>query len=236
VSYSGGKDSTAMLMMMLDKNMPIDEIVFCEVIAFDNVGAEFEEMHYYIRKVENYIKKKITIVNSGITFEEQFYTEYKRGKRKGKIYGFPHTLGAWCTGRLKMKALNKYFNSLGEHIRYIGIAYDEPVRYNRLSKNERAPLFEWQITERQAKTYLLEKDLLNPLYSKFNRLGCWFCPKQPLYALKIIREQYPEYWSKMLEWEKDSPVKFKPNYTLEQLEHRFKTEDMYGKQLSIFDE
>ena len=27
VSFSGGKDSTAMLLMMLEKNMPIDEII-----------------------------------------------------------------------------------------------------------------------------------------------------------------------------------------------------------------
>lgn len=29
VNLSGGKDSTAMLLMMLDRGMPIDYIVFC---------------------------------------------------------------------------------------------------------------------------------------------------------------------------------------------------------------
>jgi tRNA(Ile)-lysidine synthase TilS/MesJ len=28
VSFSGGKDSTAMLLMMIEKGMPIDEIIF----------------------------------------------------------------------------------------------------------------------------------------------------------------------------------------------------------------
>ena len=30
VSLSGGKDSTAMLLMMLEKGMPVDIIIFCD--------------------------------------------------------------------------------------------------------------------------------------------------------------------------------------------------------------
>ena len=30
VSFSGGKDSTAMLLRMLELGMPVDEIIFCD--------------------------------------------------------------------------------------------------------------------------------------------------------------------------------------------------------------
>ena len=30
VSFSGGKDSTAMLLRMLEENMQVDEIIFCD--------------------------------------------------------------------------------------------------------------------------------------------------------------------------------------------------------------
>ena len=33
VSFSGGKDSTAMLLMMLEKGMPVDDILFCDTGA-----------------------------------------------------------------------------------------------------------------------------------------------------------------------------------------------------------
>ena len=46
VSFSGGKDSTAMLLMMLQKNMPIDEIVFCDT------GMEFPDMYRHIHALE----------------------------------------------------------------------------------------------------------------------------------------------------------------------------------------
>jgi 3'-phosphoadenosine 5'-phosphosulfate sulfotransferase (PAPS reductase)/FAD synthetase len=49
VSFSGGKDSTAMLLMMLEKNMPIDEIIFCDT------GKEFPQMYEHIEKVQKYV-------------------------------------------------------------------------------------------------------------------------------------------------------------------------------------
>ena len=49
VQFSGGKDSTAMLLMMLEKGMPVDEIIFCDT------GKEFPAMYDHIEKVHTYI-------------------------------------------------------------------------------------------------------------------------------------------------------------------------------------
>ena len=49
VQFSGGKDSTAMLLMMLEKNMPIDDIIFCDT------GKEFPQVYEHIEKVNKYI-------------------------------------------------------------------------------------------------------------------------------------------------------------------------------------
>lgn len=176
VNYSGGKDSTAMLLKMIENNMPIDEIIYCNVMATPTLGAEYPEMYEYLEKVDEYllktIGKKITRIKSYISFEEQFYTKKQTGKYKGEIYGFPWTLGAWCNDRLKLRALNKYIKSKKDYISYIGIAYDEPKRFQKLGKNEKAPLYEWKMTESDCLQYTKEKGLYNPLYDKFNRLGC----------------------------------------------------------------
>lgn len=218
VSFSGGKDSTAMLLMMLEKNMPVDEIVFCDT------GLEFPEMYEYIIKFEKYIDRKITIIKAEKNWDSWFYRVKQKGKHKGEIYGFPYTIGAWCNSRLKMVPINKYFNQQKEHIRYIGIAYNEPKRYERLKNNEVAPLYEWKITEDDVIKYLTDRNILNPLYAKFSRLGCWCCPKQSLQSLKVLRKEYPDLWNKLLEYDKYSPVSFKPNYTVKQLEERFRKE------------
>ena len=58
VSFSGGKDSTAMLLMMLDKGMPIDDIIFSDT------GMEFPALNTHIEKVEQYIGLKLTILKN----------------------------------------------------------------------------------------------------------------------------------------------------------------------------
>ena len=64
VSWSGGKDSSAMLIRMVEEGMPIDDIVFIKVMATPTLGAELPEMYEYIDKMEIYIGRKITVVPS----------------------------------------------------------------------------------------------------------------------------------------------------------------------------
>ena len=93
VNYSGGKDSTAMLLKMIENNMPIDEIIYCNVMATPTLGAEYPEMYKYLEKVDEYllktIGKKITRIQSYISFEEQFYTKKKQENIKAKYMAFP---------------------------------------------------------------------------------------------------------------------------------------------------
>lgn len=232
VSYSGGKDSTAMLLKMIDEGWQIDEIVFIQIMATDTLGGEFPYMYEYIDKVDQYCKDHIGIGITrvthpqGLTFEDYFYREISRGKNKGRIYGWPYTLGAWCNSRLKMIALDKYFNAQGKHTRYIGIAVDEPKRLARLEDNEMAPLAHWGMTETDCLEYVKEKGFYNELYDDFKRLGCWFCPKQNLKSLRVVRKKYPELWEQMLEWDKDSPISFRADgRTVHDLDVKFKEEE-----------
>lgn len=236
VSYSGGKDSTAMLLRMIEEGMPIDEIVFIDIKATKDLGAEFPYMYEYLEKVEAYVKEHrgigITRVghHNGMTFEDYFYKVVSRGKNEGKMYGWPYTLGAWCNSRLKIAPIDKYFNSQGEHIRYVGIALDEPKRLKGLADNVRTPLVDWKMTEADCLQYLKDRGFHNKLYDEFARLGCWFCPKQNLNSLRTLRKNYPELWAMLLEWDKDTDRSFRSDgKKVWELEERFKNEEIGGK-------
>ena len=54
VSLSGGKDSTAMLLMLLERGEPVADVVF-----FDT-GWEFPEMYEHLEKLEAFTGLKIT--------------------------------------------------------------------------------------------------------------------------------------------------------------------------------
>ncbi len=225
VSFSGGKDSTSMLIRMIEEGMSIDDIVFINVMATPTIGGELPEMYEYINKVEKYIGRKITIVPSLKNFDDVFHQVFQIGKRVGTIYGFPNTIGAWCNSRLKIQTINRHYKIYGKHIRYLGLAFDEPNRLARLAPDFRAPLAEWSMTEQDCINFLEDRGILNPLYQKFRRLGCWFCPRQNLDSLRVLRRDYPKYWNMMLEWDKESPITFRPTDTAHDLERRFNKEE-----------
>lgn len=229
-SFSGGKDSTAMVLMLLEKKEPLDRVVFIDT------GLELPEMYEYVNRCKKRFQELkpdliFDTVKSEKTFEEWFYTKKKRGKNIGQIYGWPFTaaFNSWCNDRLKQRPFRAYEKQLkeaGEYTIYLGIAADEPRRLAKLEENRKSPLAEWKMTEEDCLNYLKEKDLYNPLYDRFKRTGCYLCPKQSLKSLRILRKYYPEQWKYMLELDKDSVVIFRANgKTLHDIEERFKEED-----------
>lgn len=220
VSYSGGKDSTAMLLHMLELGERIDGIYFA------NTTLEYPEMYAYIRKIGKIVLeqygKEIVWLQPKDSFYKWFYGEWTKGKHKGEIRGFPkQSVHGYCCRELKVNPQNLIMSQKGTIC--LGIAADERHRIQKGDKF-RYPLIEWGWTEKDCRKYLEDKDLLNPLYLKLSRTGCWLCPKQPLKNIKILYTQYPLLWAKLKKLEKDSPHTFKQGYTLDQLEEKFDKE------------
>ncbi|KEH91568.1 hypothetical protein Z962_p0095 (plasmid) [Clostridium botulinum C/D str. BKT12695] len=222
VMFSGGKDSTAMLLRLIEEGEKIDKIVFADT------GLEFPEMYRYIERVESYIKREIEIFKGDTTFNQWFYSPFTKGKRKGQTRGFPKVvgLGCWAKRELKIKPLKKA-EGVGNEI-FIGIAADEKNRIYRENYQHnniyRLPLVDWGMSEQDCIDMLKERNLLNPLYDIFKRLGCWLCPKQGIGSLRKLYKNYPDLWERLKQYEKDSPTGFKINTTLEELENRFNNE------------
>lgn len=221
VSFSGGKDSTAMLLMMIERGMQIDEIYFCDTTL------EFPELYEYINKIEDYIKIPIQKLHPEKSFDSWFYGKITRGRLKGRRRGFPYSCNpCWWNREAKYKLLDKAHGE--NNTVFIGIAKDEEKRtkakqYQKEHLCYRFPLVEWGITEKECFDYLSEKGFPHPL-SNFKRNGCWLCHKQSLDSLKELYFNYPELWKKLKAYEKDSPHGFRPDYSVEDLENKFKKE------------
>ena len=227
-SLSFGKDSLAMLIKIKELGLPLDEVIYCDIRFDEELSGEMPLMAEFISKAEKILKEKFDIEVKhlrGITFIEQFYKIKQRGKHIGDNYGFPYTIGSWCNDRLKIQPIKKYLQSIKEPvIQYVGIAYDEPERYEKLNHETHiAPLYDLKITEKEAMEICKEYDLLSPIYESSFRGGCWFCVKQRLSQLRNLYKNYPELWNKLKELEKDSFNTFRPKQTLEELEEKFKS-------------
>ena len=186
VSLSGGKDSTAMLLLMIERDMPINMVLSADT------GMEFPEMYEHLAKLDEHLFRErgihITTLRHPKGFEYLMFDEPKQKPRslenRAKLgippygNGWPGIRVRWCTGQLKTHLITKEVNRLkGElgAIHYVGIAADEAWR----CKDERYPLVEWGITEAQALQACYDRGFdFGGLYEIYHRASCWCCPFQ----------------------------------------------------------
>lgn len=225
VSLSGGKDSTAMLIKMLEYGEPISEVVYCDTTV------EFPQMYEHLNLLERNTGINIVHLQDNHTYE-YYLSEHVRtkGKLKGaKGYGFSGFGSRWCTNLLKKDVFNRYvkdkYGSINNVTICIGIAIDEPKRIKTelvAKKLVRYPLVEYGITEDAALKICLDRGYnWGGLYNKFKRVSCWCCPLQSLSDLRILYTDFPELWAKLKEFQKLSIHPFRTDYTLEGLEYLF---------------
>lgn len=241
ISLSGGKDSTALLLLMIERRMPID-MVLCA-----DTGMEFPEMYEHLAKVDSYLYQKcglhVTTLRHPKGFEWLMFDEPKQKKssienrlRLGiPLYGngWPGMRLRWCTGQLKTHLINKEVNRLKGKLNaqhYIGIAADEAKR----CKGDRYPLVEWGITEAQALQACYDRGFdFGGLYEIYHRASCWCCPLQRIGELRKLRKHHPELWVRLLDMDKRALAQFGPgplgtfkeNWTVKQFDECFENED-----------
>jgi len=209
ISLSSGKDSTAMLLMMLEKKFKVDHVVF-----FDT-GWDFPGMIKHINKLEKYINREIIRLKPKISFKELFE---KRG--------FPSPKVRWCMAE-KRDTINNFCRKNKPYMQWIGFSFDERKRIKK-TIGYCYPLVDWKITEEDALKYCYGKGFdWGGLYEKYDRVSCWNCPLQTLSNLKALWTYFPDYWKKLIEMQKQSKWQFRFDYTLEELDERFRREESY---------
>lgn len=241
LSLSGGKDSTALLLLMIERGLPIDTVIWADT------GMEFPEMYGHIAKVDEYLFRErglhITALRPSTSFEylmleipQQKKSAIDRRIAMGQSlngYGWPGMRVRWCTGQLKTHLITKELNRLkGKHQlqQYIGIAADEAWRCKELNY----PLVEWGITEAQALQVCYDRGFdFGGLYEIYHRASCWCCPFQRIGELRSLRKHHPELWARLLELDNRARAQFGPgplgqfkqNWSVARLEERFAKED-----------
>jgi len=223
VSFSGGKDSTAMLLMMLEKGIPIDRIIYVDTTK------EFPAMYRHIEKVQSMCPIEIEIVKIDFDY---WFGEHRVKTRNGSPnnigYGWPSFLNRWCTG-LKTRTSKKALKGCGQYVKHIGIAHDESQRVGKNTEGEtlRYPLVDWRITEKQALEYCYSRGLdWDGLYEKFHRVSCWCCPLSRIGELRVLYNDFPDLWKELQEMDKKSFRKFRSDYSVADLTEKFSNENL----------
>ncbi len=231
-NFSGGKDSTAMVLHAIEIGERFDEVIY-----FDT-GWDFPDMYRHIEKVKCVIEEvgiKFTTLKPEKSFD--YYMFEHEPKRKNpelngmKGFSWAGPLARWCT-RIKTETIRTYLSKFKNNynlIQAIGIASDEKYRLER-SNNKRPglifPLVEWGWTEAYALKYCYNKGYdWNGLYNDFKRVSCWCCPLQSLKELRVLYKKYPELWKKLKDMDNRTWRTFRAGCSVEDLEKRFESEN-----------
>ena len=204
-SVSFGKDSLAMLFLLIENHYDIDEVIFYDTgMEFqaiyntrDRIKIMLEEMN--IKYTE--LRPKIPFLNKMLDIEVH--------KRDGSVqYGY-----GLCGGRCrwgtteKNITIEKYLkNQYGQGYKeYIGIASDETARIEK-ERNEHKllPLVDWKMTEKDCLEYCYNRGFYWKengirLYDVLDRVSCWCCANKNKKELESMRLYLPEYYLKYIE-------------------------------------
>lgn len=231
VSFSGGKDSTAMLLRMIELGEHIDEVITCDTYM------EFPAMYRHIDKIEQVVEAagiKFTRLQNEHTFYYHMFDYQKSSGKHTHLRGkaWPTPLQRWCTSDMKRDVIKRYLRELSKSRNIImcnGIAADEGsrlLRKNNQTEDKRHPLVEWGWTEADCLKYCYDHGYdWEGLYTLFSRVSCWCCPLNRIENLRNLWKHFPDLWSELREMDKRAWNPFRRDYSVEDLEIRFKLEE-----------
>ncbi|NLH76574.1 MAG: phosphoadenosine phosphosulfate reductase family protein [Acidobacteria bacterium] len=193
LSLSGGKDSTALALLMRDK-VPEMEYVFCDT------SKELDETYEYLNRIEAYLGKQIIRLNAKAGFDHwlQVFGGYLPGPNM-----------RWCTKLLKLKPFEEYVGTQ-EVVSYIGIRSDEQRAGYISTKPNITPIYpfkDYKIDYHGVIRILQDSGIGLPPYLKWGRThsGCFFCFYQtPIEWVRLL-ETYPNRFEEAQAYEKISP-------------------------------
>ncbi len=192
VSFGAGQNSTAMIIMMKNEGIRIDEIIFAET------GNEMPETYIFLKEFKRWCKKnslKYTTVKSKLGDLKKHYEEKKI---------IPYRMFRSCTDKFKVRPIHKYlkekYGTKQINI-FMGIASDEKHRAKlkeRKNVTYLYPLIEKEIDRKGCIEIIKKEGMSVPVKS-----GCYFCPFQPKKEWVKLYEKYPELFEGCILFEKN---------------------------------
>lgn len=229
IGISGGKDSTATALWMLDR-FPKDKIH----LVHNPTGAGWPENVSYLEYLEDFLNHKIISVAAG---DFPFPTERDDWYSGPTLFDMIRGRGRWpsfwtryCTRYLKQVPIRQYAYQFSNPLLVFGIRADESKGRSQLNKYDTDdkgysdwvvyktpkyhPILEWSKDDVYS---LLDMSGVkhNPIYQYTDRVGCWCCPlKNGLSDIKSFCRRHPDLAYQAFELEKEIGHTWKYNKSI----------------------
>ena len=211
VSFSGGKDSSCTLDLVIQAKIPF-------MVIFADTGLEFPETIAYVESVLQKIGGIFQLQSKINTIEIYKNKNAVIVRRNEKVFwtlakhlGFPAMDFRWCCKACKFipirTALSK-INFTNDRMIVGTRRYEsflrkrqKRVEFNRWTRTfNYHPIQEWSALAVWLYIFLRQIPT-NPLYKLgFHRLGCWLCPSSEYLEISLLEELHPNLWRKLEEF------------------------------------
>lgn len=191
IGLSGGKDSTALALHLVDMEPRAYEFICNET------GDELPAMQDHWKRLEDMLKTPITRVRHQRSLVEEIRTQKM----------LPSVFARWCTRILKIEPTIKYMENLpDDSVLYVGLRADEELRRGIFGEDIicRFPMREWGWTETDVWRYLDKRGVCIPA-----RTDCAKCPYQRLGEWRDLYFNYPELYKEAIELEDEMGATFR---------------------------
>lgn len=199
ISWSGGKDSTATVILCHKYGIPIKRIIYVRMMWDEKLPATLPVMTSFVDRAKAVFESwgyPVDIMPSIKTAKSLTEKVYFRSKVHPEKNGKPYGVMAFGRGHCKFTGVKQdTIKSLvhSDDFELIGYAVDEEDRIHRLTDRKQSVMCTLGVTEVDAFNVCREFGLLSPLYDmKISRDGCWFCPNAGVKEREILKAQYPE--------------------------------------------
>jgi hypothetical protein len=190
ISYGGGVQSTALVVLAMSEGWDIDEIVHVDLM-----DAESPATREYVALFREWLRREygrdITVIERNMyrdMLDNPAFTPVPwRGRRERFM------LQRQCTRQYKVAPLTRYLYGrypAGRIGLMLGISVDE---YHRMRDSSAAriehvyPLVDWRLTRWQCRDIIERAGLSVPYKS-----SCWFCPYRTLGSQLVLLQHYPQ--------------------------------------------
>lgn len=197
VSWSGGKDSTATIILMHENNIPIEKIVYVRMMFNEEIPATLPVMTNFvdetIKKLEEwgYEVEVVKSKKSAFQISEQIYQRSKYSTSNGNKYGVSGFARGACV--FQKEKPNAIDSVSAAEFEMIGYAADESERIHRLGGGRQSIMVTLGVSEKEAFEICTKYGMLSPLYERgIGRDGCFFCPNAGKKERELLKIEHPE--------------------------------------------
>lgn len=197
-NYGGGRQTIAMVIMILKGVLPRPDIIVMADTGREN-DSTWEYLNNHVQPLLAEHEMQVQIAPRELSTVDVYG---HNGTLLLPVYTPTGKFSAYCSGEWKKSVVDRYLRSknIKSGTRWLGLAFDEPRRWSRMHNVRKGqwttvcPLVDLMVNTDACLAIIRAAGLPEPHNS-----SCWMCPNKKNAQWRFIRDNYPQRWAEAIQ-------------------------------------